>query len=265
MRFAVAQFDIAWEDKAANHAIIEPMLDEAVADGRITAGDFVLLPELGDTGFSFNLDTIIDERTLPWASKLAKRLGIWLQPGYAERGDDGKGRNCAAIISPDGAVLGVYRKVHPFSYSREIEHFTGGHELLIRRCGEAMVCPLICYDLRFPELFRHAAVAGAEVFTIGASWPSTRQHHWRAMHIARAIENQACIVAVNRIGRDPSLEYSGGSLIVSPMGEVLAEAGDEPTVIVAECDLCELRTWREKFPALKDVRRELLGRIEIDV
>src|SRR5690606_2545669 len=98
----------------------------------------------------------------------------------------------------------------------------------------------ICYDLRFPELWRLGALAGAEVFTIGASWPDARQHHWRSLLIARAIENQAYVVAVNRVGRDPHLGYAGGSMIVSPMGEVLAEADAAPQVIQAELDMAAL-------------------------
>lgn len=125
------------------------------------------------------------------------------------------------------------------------------------------MCPLICYDLRFPELWRLGAVEEADVFTIGASWPAARQQHWRALLIARAIENQAYVVAVNRIGDDPHIKYAGGSLIISPTGEVLAEApaGNVPIVLQAELDPAALRAWREKFPALADIHRELLGSI----
>ena len=125
-----------------------------------------------------------------------------------------------------------------------------------------MVAPLICYDLRFPELWRLAALAGAEVCTIGASWPDPRQHHWRALIIARAIENQAYVVAVNRTGNDPHCAYAGGSIIVSPMGEVLAEANDRPAMLTAQLDLPALRTWRAEFPVLRDIHRDLLGSIE---
>ncbi len=260
MRVAAVQFDIAWEDKQANHRIIEDML--AAAD--IERNTYVLLPELGDTGFSFALNKIVDDLTLPWAQRLAQRLGIWLQPGFAENGPDGKGRNCAAIISPQGDVLGIYRKVHPFSYGAEAEHYRGGEALLLRSCGGAVTCPMICYDLRFPELWRIAAGGGAELFAIGASWPSARQPHWRALLIARAIENQAYVVSVNRIGADPHVQYAGGSMIVSPTGEILAEATDSPTVLKADLDLDALHRWRKKFPALRDMRSQLLGSIPLD-
>ncbi|MHC4989617.1 MAG: nitrilase-related carbon-nitrogen hydrolase, partial [Planctomycetota bacterium] len=98
MRFAAVQFDIAWEDKPANHRAIETLIDETA----LPAGTFVVLPELGDTGFSFDLDRIVDDLTLPWARELARRRSVWLQVGHAERGADGMGRNCATIIAPDG-------------------------------------------------------------------------------------------------------------------------------------------------------------------
>jgi len=263
MRFAAVQFDIQWEDKAANHALIEWMLAEAA----IAPGTFVLLPELGDTGFSMNLDRIVDDRSLPWAIGLAKRFGVFVQHGFARRdATSGKGRNVAVIIAPDGSVLADYEKVHPFSYGREAEFYSGGSHLAMTRCGDALVCPLICYDLRFPELWRLAVAKQpcAEVFTIGASWPAARQHHWRSLVIARAIENQACVVAVNRVGNDPHLKYSGGSLIISPKGEILAEAGGEPAVLQADVDLDGLRKWRTEFPALRDIHAAHLGSIRID-
>jgi predicted amidohydrolase len=264
MHVAAVQFDIRWEDKAANHAIVEAMLDEA----SLPAGTFVLLPELGDTGFSFDLDRIVDDRSVAWASTLASRHAVWLQVGHAIRGADGRGRNCATIIGPDGAVGPRYEKVHPFSFGREAEYFGGGDAIVVTRCGDGAVCPLICYDLRFPELWR-LAVAGAdaptpaaEVFTIGASWPDARQAHWRALLIARAIENQAYVVAANRIGSDPHLSYAGGSIIVAPSGAVLAEADDAPAVLEADLDLHALRQWRNEFPALRDVHPGLLGAID---
>jgi omega-amidase len=273
MRFAAVQYDIVWEDKPSNHAIVQDMLREATGRGIVSSGDFVLLPELGDTGFSMNLQTITMGDSVGWAQILAKQFGIYLQHGFArreterERDGDGaavpRGRNCAVVVDPTGHVVGEYQKVHPFSYGKESLHYSGGDHLEICTCQSAKVAPMICYDLRFPELWRLAAIAGAEVFTIGASWPAARQRHWRALLIARAIENQAFVVAVNRTGSDPHLKYSGGSIIISPQGEVIAEADDRPTVLSAELDLTSLREWREHFPALRDIHRDLLGAIRV--
>lgn len=260
MRFALVQFDIAWEDKFANHATIERMLREAQPP--IEPGAFVLTPELGDTGFSMNLDRIVDDRSLAWAMELARQYQIYLQHGYATLGPDNKGRNCAAIIDPSGRVLGIYQKLHPFTFGKEALHYGGGDHLLLSRCGDALVSPLICYDLRFPELWRLAALQGAEVFTIGASWPAARQHHWRSLLIARAIENQAYVIACNRTGADPHIKYAGGSVIISPKGEILAEANDQPTILHVDLDLAALGHWRNEFPALRDIHRDLLGTIQ---
>lgn len=264
MHVAALQFDIVWEDKPANHAIIESMLAEA----NLPRGTFVLLPELGDTGFSFNLDTIVDDQSVAFGRRMAERFGVWMQVGHAERGPDGRGRNCATVIAPNGEALPRYEKVHPFSFGREVEYFSGGESIVVHAIdagdeAPVQLAPMICYDLRFPELWRHAALAGAEVFTIGASWPAPRQAHWRALNIARAIENQSFVVAVNRVGRDPHLPYAGGGLIVSPMGEILAEGDDQPCVLRADLDLAALRKWRETFPALRDVHRDLLGSIRV--
>jgi predicted amidohydrolase len=149
----------------------------------------------------------------------------------------------------------------------EPEFIESGDRLLIARCGDVNVCPLVCYDLRFPELWRLPALASehpAEVFTIGASWPTPRAAHWRALLIARAIENLVFVIGVNRTGRDPSHSYAGGSMIVSHAGEILAEAGDGPEVIQADLDLEALRAWRRDFPALRDAQKHLLGTIPID-
>jgi predicted amidohydrolase len=114
------------------------------------------------------------------------------------------------------------------------------------------VCPAICYDLRFPELFRLGLLKGAEVYALGANWPDARQAHWRALLIARAIENQAFVLGVNRTGRDPHLNYAGGSIAVGPQGEVLGELAAEEAVLSVEIAPREVHAWREKFPAWKD-------------
>jgi len=260
VRFDAVQHDVAWEDPPATRAMIEPL----VRDAPPSPGGFRLLPELGETGFSFAVDRIAGVGSVEFARRLATSSGCFVQVGHAERGPDGRGRNRASILSPGGSVIGSYDKVHPFSFAGEDQHFTGGDRLLLARCGEFVVCPMVCYDLRFPELWRLAAAAGATVFTIGASWPAARASHWRSLLIARAIENQCFVVACNRVGRDPKHAYGGGSLIVDPLGVVLAEGDDQPRVISADLDLAVLEEWRRRFPAWSDRRASLLGSIEID-
>ncbi len=260
MLLAALQYDIAWEDPNANRRALAALLDRAA----LPSGSLVLLPELGDVGFSINLDAITPSSAPDWAADEARRRGLFIACGYPTRESDGFGRNRCVIARPDGSLSHPYAKVHPFGFGRETEAYRGGDRLTLVSVGPFTACPLICYDLRFPELWRLATLAGADLFLVGASWPAARQHHWRSLLIARAIENQAFVVASNRIGRDPTLLYAGGSMVIAPTGEVLAEADDQATVITAAADHASLLAWRERFPALRDLHRDLLGSIPVE-
>ncbi|MCC6321964.1 MAG: carbon-nitrogen family hydrolase [Phycisphaerales bacterium] len=260
MRAHLVQFDIQWESKPANRRRVEQLL----ADTQINAGDLIVLPEMFDTGFSFNTAATADQDggTLEFLLGLAARTGATVHGSRTTIGADGRGRNMATVTASRGAGTGLlceYAKIHPFSLGRpsESEHFAPGEEVLTYPWGDARVCPAICYDLRFPELFRRGLLAGAEVFAIGSNWPSTREFHRRTLSIARAIENQAFVLSVNRCGRDLSLEYPGGTLAISPRGEVLGQLEAQEAVLSVAIDLADLRRWRGVFPAWKDHR--LLG------
>lgn len=257
MRVALLQLDLVWRDVRANRAAIEQELGSRPPE----PGTVVVAPEMADTGFVESVvhDAADDGRT--FASAVARTHRCWYVHGATERASDGLGRNIAVIADPGGVIRGTYRKLHPFGYGNETRGFRGGEEIVVVRTEAAAIAPFVCYDLRFPEVWRLSALAGAEVFLLIANWPAARAHHWRSLCIARAIENQAFVVACNRVGRDPNAEYAGGSLVVSPSGEVLAEAGSEPTRLEATLDLQALRAWRERFPALRDLRRRFLGRV----
>lgn len=263
MRVAAVQFDILWQQKAENWSVMQRMLQGAA----MPPGSLALLPELADTGFTMDRSALLAGDSLASARALARSAGHALVAGYGEA-TDGSPSNAASVIDARGEVLGTYRKMHLFSPGREHLHFAPGRSIAVipvQSEGRTwQVCPLICYDLRFPELFRLAALAGAELFVLGASWPVARAAHWRALAIARAIENQAFVVACNRIGNDPHSEYSGGSIIVGPDGAVLAEAGNEPCVLQADADHAAIVRWRDRFPALRDARRALIGEAPID-
>jgi omega-amidase len=259
-RAHLVQLDIAWEDPAENHERVRQLLDRA----DIAAGDLVLLPEMFATGFSFNIQKTNDKQgeTLAFLVELAQDFHCFVQGGRTVAGCHKAAcgaENVMSVAGPAGNILAEYTKVHPFSIGGEHEAFAPGREVASWSWGSGdaalKVCPAICYDLRFPELFRIAALKhGAEVFALGACWPVSRQHHWRALAIARAIENQAYTLAVNRTGRDPKLEYAGGTIAVSPKGDILGELSPEQGVLSVEVDPREVRRWREKFPALKDAR-----------
>jgi predicted amidohydrolase len=259
MRAHLIQMDIAWESKQANYDKVERLLSRAGP----SPGDLVLLPEMFDTGFSFNLDVTADSdgATLRYLVQLAEDLGVYVQGGRSVLQPGPLGQNRAPVVDPRGSLLVEYAKIHPFSFGREPERFEGGREVVTYRwggdgssAGGLTVCPAICYDLRFPELFRIGLIRGAEVYAIGANWPEARRHHWRALLLARAIENQAFVLGVNRTGRDPTLNYVGGSIAVGPRGEVLGELGAEEGVLSVEVDPRDVRAWREKFPAWRDLK-----------
>lgn len=257
MRAHLVQLDIVWEDREANWRGVDALL----AGTDIAEGDLVVLAEMFDSGFSLNIEQTADGdgRTLEYLRSLAKRLGVYVQGGRTvlEAGED-KATNRAPVIGPDGEVICEYAKIHPFSFGREGERFRGGEaiETYAWGMGEGAisVAPSICYDLRFPELFRLQMLRGAECLCLGANWPDARQHHWRALAIARAIENLAYMLCVNRTGSDPQLSYIGGSIAVGPRGEVLGELGDEEAVLSVEIEGGRVRRWREAFAAIDDIR-----------
>ena len=257
MRAHLVQLDMAWEAPEENFRRVERLLDGT----DIGAGDLVVLPEMFATGFSLNTEVTADKGgvTLRFLQELAEDLGCWVQGGRTVHDCHcTKADNRMSVLSPEGALVCEYTKVHPFSFGREPERFAGGDRVetweWTAGSDRAVVCPAVCYDLRFPELFRIGAVRGAEVFALGACWPAARAAHWRALAIARAIENQGVVLAVNRTGNDPHLAYAGGTIAVDAKGEVLGELGDEPGVLSVEVDIAAVREWRRVFPALQDVR-----------
>lgn len=260
MHAHLIQMDIAWEDVPANHAKVRSLLSGVSSN----PGDLLVLPEMFDTGFSFNLDRTADNEgtTLAFLQTLARERRVTIHGSRTVVGSDGLGRNLATAVGPDGSVLAEYAKMHPFSLGRpsESERFAAGEQVItypwldVAGKTRCVIGPAICYDLRFPELFRSGMKLGAEAFAIGSSWPTARESHRRALSIARAIENLAFVFSVNRVGRDPSMEYPGGSLAISPRGEILGELGNHEGVLSVAVDMDDLRRWRGVFPALRDAR-----------
>jgi predicted amidohydrolase len=259
MRICCCQFDILWEDKTANYDIVRRLLhsDKPEADS------LVLLPEMFATGFSMNVAGIAEDRmdgpTPRFLSDCAKEFSVFMTGGFVTCGPDGKGRNELAVFSPDGSRICDYSKIHPFSYGRESRHYSGGSQIRSFAWAGAKVSPFICYDLRFPEIFRIAVCGGTEILIVIANWPQAREMHWLALLRARAVENQCYVAGVNRIGGDPNVAYSGRSVIIEPRGEIVADAGNSQCMISAEVDLSALHDYRREFPALMDIHPEFLG------
>lgn len=258
MELIGVQMDIAWEDVSSNLA----RAADAVAAAAPPAGSLVVLPEMFSTGFSMNLAVALQGPDRPAEAllmQLARRFNCTVLGGVATAGPDGLGRNEAVAFDPHGRALTRYTKLHPFSPAGEKAAYTAGERILSFAWRDFAVCPFICYDLRFPEVWRLAARRGANLFVLIASWPAARQDHWRTLAIARAIENQAYLLAVNRCGSDPKGPLAGGSLIIDPRGGVLAEAGASAGVIRARPDLLDLLSYRQSFPTLADIRPDALA------
>lgn len=252
MRVFACQFEIAWEDKPANFTKVRGLLDEQAP----AAGSLIVLPEMFATGFSMNTARVAEPEqgeTHQFLSSLAAAHQSFVIGGVASCGAGHNSRNEALVFDPHGREIARYVKQQPFTLGGERDHFEAGTRQVVVECGEFRVAPLICYDLRFPELFRPAAHRGAQVFAVIANWPKPRDAHWLALLRARAIENQAYVIGVNRTGNDPRLAYRGQSLIVDPQGKTLAEAGEGEEVISATLDLKSVEDYRRKFPALGDL------------
>lgn len=255
----LVQLNSAWEDKAANFEKVRQLLDRV----EVAAGDFVLLPEMFDTGFSFSVELTADMNaaTLAFLAELAQDLGVVVQGGRTVAPcHKCAAKNMMTVLAPgerEAKLVTEYAKIHPFPTERD--RFEGGTDVVQYEWAGLRVCPAICYDLRFPELFRIGLARGAEMFALGACWPEVRQHHWRALLIARAIENQAFVLGCNRVGVEPgvlgqAITYSGGSIVVSPKGDVLGELADAEGVLSVPIDAEQVHAWRRTFRAWRDVR-----------
>lgn len=189
-------------------------------------------------------------------ASLAEEHKIWLHGGsIAERSTDGNFYNTSLMFAPDGELVATYRKIHLFGFDGgETTLMSGGDELVVVDTPLGPTGLATCYDLRFPELFRALVQGGATAILVSSGWPTPRIAHWDVLTRARAIENQAWVVACNEVGDQPGIALGGHSVVVDPRGDVIAQAGVAEEVLVVEVDPAESLRWREQFPALKDIR-----------
>ncbi|MEO6052707.1 MAG: nitrilase-related carbon-nitrogen hydrolase, partial [Chthoniobacterales bacterium] len=162
-------------------------------------------------------------------------------------------RNQQLLINPSGQCVARYSKMRLFHPGGEERLCVAGSEVVVASIEKWIVAPLVCYDLRFPELFREGTRRGAELFIVIANWPDVRIEHWITLLRARAIENQAYVIGVNRSGRDPERAYSGHSMVVDPKGNAILDAGESEVVAQTKLDREALLSWRAEFPVLRDL------------
>jgi predicted amidohydrolase len=250
------QCDLAWEDPAANRAALLPRIEAAAAAG----ARLVALPEMWPTGFSMRAQEFAEAADGPSETFLrdaATRLGIALGGSVARRDPAWpRPRNVFVLATADGR-LHRYAKIHTFTYGAETEHYDAGSQVVTVEIDGVRVTPLVCYDLRFAELFA-ATAERTDLFVVVANWPEARAAHWRALLLARAIENQCYVLGVNRVGEGGGLTYRGDSLLVSPLGEPIADpAPGSEALVTGTVSPDEVASVRARFGFLADRRPDV--------
>jgi predicted amidohydrolase len=262
MRVAAIQTDLAWESPELNRRKLQPRIVDAAAAG----ARLIALPEMWPTGFSLRPEAVAEPEEGPserFLADMARASGAAVCGSIAQvRPRGGRARNVFVCVLPDG-TLHRYAKIHPFRFGGETERYDGGDELASFTVDGVRVTPLVCYDLRFPELWAIAAPT-TDLFVVVANWPRARAAHWRALLVARAIETQAYVLGVNRVGAGGGLDYDGDSALVSPLGELLADAfgrGAVETTVAGDVDPAHVADVRARFPFLADRRPDIYRRL----
>jgi omega-amidase len=250
MKIGLAQFSPSWENKAENKIKINSLLANAAE-----RNDLLIFPEMSLTGFTMKSKDYSENlkgETFDFFASVAVKYNCFIIAGVIETSED-KLFNTALVINPKGELTASYRKIHPFSYSSENKYYDRGNEPVTLNINGWNTGLTICYDLRFPELYRLYGKQKAGLIINIANWPDTRIHHWKTLIKARAIENQCYIAAVNRTGNDPKLNYPGASCLIGPMGAEILMADDGEAVYSGIISSEHLNDIREKFPFLEDI------------
>ncbi|MFB9292248.1 amidohydrolase [Persicitalea jodogahamensis] len=249
MQVALIQADLVWEDITANLA----MLEEQIA-ALPEPADVIVLPEMFSTGFSMNASVLAEAMnitTTRWLKMMAAQTQA-LVIGSFQVKEDGNFFNRLLCVRPEGTYE-IYDKRHLFRFGAEHETFTAGNEQLVVNWKGWRICPLICYDLRFPVWSRQDSKNPYDLLLYVANWPAARAYAWDTLLRARAIENLSYVLGVNRVGRDGNgIEYSGGSLAVDFLGEVITDLGEAEGAKVVRLSKVPLEKYRKSFPALLD-------------
>lgn len=252
MRVSCLQLDI--HDRAPCESL--PHALELI--GQCRDSELIILPELWPSGY-FNFANYaahaepITGPTVQALQQQAKSQHVWLFSGSFVEQNGNQRFNTSLLIDPTGAIVARYRKIHTFGYqSEERRLLAPGVDVTAAKASWGVVGLSICYDLRFPELYRRLIDLGAEMFLVSAAWPAARVEAWRLLCRTRALENMSFLVACNGAGTSGGVALGGHSLVVDPWGKVVAEAGDGEQVLTCEIDLELARSARREFPALAD-------------
>lgn len=248
--------DIAYGDTAKNYEIAGRLINKA-GEGN---PDVIVLPELWTTGYDLeNLEIKADDgakEATEYLKNSAIKHDVHIIGGSVANKTDEGIENTLLVFDRKGEPSGKYSKLHLFQLMDEHLYLAAGKEKGLFSLDSRKFAGLICYDIRFPEWVRAHALHGVEAIFVVAEWPIQRLEHWRALLIARAIENQCYIVACNRAGSDPNNKFAGHSMVIGPWGDIVAEAGEDEEILTAEIDLEQVREARSKIPIFADRRPE---------
>ena len=233
---------------------------EWTAEAARRGSALVLFPELWSTGYDLENwpkhAAPLGEGMFARLSALAKEHRIALGGSVLEA-RDGKAYNSFALFDAEGQLTAAYRKAHLFRLMDEEKWLAPGDKLELVETEWGMTGLGICYDLRFPEMFRKYALGGARLILLPAEWPSRRAYHWQTLVRARAIENQMFVAACNRVGESKGEHFGGGSAVIDPWGEAVVEGGSSETLLTAEIDLDKVDEVRQRIPVFKDRRADI--------
>jgi len=244
------QFDITIGDVDANLSYVLAEIKRLSKEGV----KLIVLPEMWSTGYAWRKLGKLSERTSEILGELKKASGKGIVIIGSMPEKEGDNIYNTAYVIDSGRLIGKYRKIHLFTPMKEDYFLKAGNEPLLCNTSVGNIGVLICYDVRFPELPRRLALEGAELLAIPAEWPHPRLDHWRTLLKARAIENQLFVIAANRCGKQGMARFCGNSMIVNPWGEVISEAGEETSTIIADIDLSQVARYREDMPTLTSRR-----------
>lgn len=257
LRVALGEYDTGWHDP-------ERSLTRAREFGRLAraaGADALVLPEMCASGFTMDADHFAepeDGASARALSVMAAEHRLWLVAGLSMR-RDGRCLNSALVFAPTGALAATYDKQRLFGFAGESEVYSGGSGPCVVQLGGVAVGLFVCFDLRFPELFREVG-PHVDACIVVANWPASRQRHWDVLTQARAIENQWYVVAVNRIGTGDGLAYDGGSCILDPWGERCDERAGPSPLRVGDLARATVDQVRQAFPFVQDRRGSAAGR-----
>ena len=256
---SLAQMDCRLGEPEPNDALAEAFIAEAARRG----SDLVLLPELWRSGFDLvngaRYAATLGTGPFAWLAELARTHGLWIGSSLLEA-REGVIFNTATLFSPAGELAGVYRKVHLFGLMREDRYLTAGDTAPVFNLPWGRSALAVCYDLRFPELFRHYALEGTVLVMLPAQWPRRRVDVWRTLIRARAAENQLFFLACNRVGKNnEETPFGGHSAVVDPWGNAIIEGGETEILLTAVVEIERVAEAREHIPVFHDRRPDVYG------